>query len=34
VAHVAEWGPDNGFIGDGRLVRFQAEYVEAAFRRP
>jgi hypothetical protein len=34
VAHVAEWGPDEGFIGDGRLVRFQAEYVEAAFRRP
>jgi putative glycosyltransferase (TIGR04372 family) len=26
-AHVAEWGPDNGFIGDGRLVRFQADRV-------
>jgi hypothetical protein len=25
VAHVAEWGPDEGFIGDGRLVRFQAD---------
>jgi len=24
VAHVTEWGPDQGFIGDGRLVRFQA----------
>jgi hypothetical protein len=24
VAHVAEWGPDAGFIGDGRLARFQA----------
>lgn len=23
--HVAEWGPDAGFIGDGRLVRFQAD---------
>jgi putative glycosyltransferase (TIGR04372 family) len=23
--HVAEWGPDEGFIGDGRLVRFQAD---------
>lgn len=22
---VAEWGPEDGFIGDGRLVRFQAE---------
>jgi putative glycosyltransferase (TIGR04372 family) len=26
-AHVAEWGPDDGFIGDGRLVRFQADRV-------
>jgi putative glycosyltransferase (TIGR04372 family) len=26
-AHVAEWGPDEGFIGDGRLVRFQADRV-------
>lgn len=26
-AHVAEWGPDKGFIGDGRLVRFQADRV-------
>ena len=26
-AHVAEWGPENGFIGDGRLVRFQADRV-------
>jgi len=25
--HVAEWGPDAGFIGDGRLVRFQADGV-------
>ena len=25
VAHVAEWGPDGGFIGDGRLARFQAD---------
>jgi hypothetical protein len=25
VAHVAEWGPDCGFIGDGRLARFQAD---------
>jgi hypothetical protein len=25
VAHLAEWGPDEGFIGDGRLVRFQAD---------
>jgi len=25
--HVAEWGPDAGFIGDGRLVRFQADRV-------
>jgi hypothetical protein len=25
VAHVAEWGPDEGFIGDGRLARFQAQ---------
>jgi hypothetical protein len=25
VAHVAEWGPDEGFIGDGRLASFQAE---------
>jgi hypothetical protein len=24
---VAEWGPDSGFIGDGRLVRFQADRV-------
>jgi len=24
VAYVAEWGPDAGFIGDGRLARFQA----------
>jgi hypothetical protein len=31
VKYVAEWGPDTGFIGDGRLARFQAEYVEAAF---
>jgi hypothetical protein len=23
--HVVEWGPDAGFIGDGRLVRFQAD---------
>ena len=34
VKYVAEWGPDTGFIGDGRLARFQAEYVEAAVRRP
>ena len=26
-AHVAEWGPEDGFIGDGRLVRFQADRV-------
>ena len=26
-AHVAEWGPDEGFIGDGRLVQFQADRV-------
>jgi hypothetical protein len=26
-AHVADWGPDDGFIGDGRLVRFQADRV-------
>ena len=26
-AHVAECGPDDGFIGDGRLVRFQADRV-------
>jgi putative glycosyltransferase (TIGR04372 family) len=26
-AHVTEWGPDDGFIGDGRLVRFQADGV-------
>jgi len=25
--HVVEWGPDAGFIGDGRLVRFQADRV-------
>jgi len=25
--HVAEWGPDEGFIGDGRLIAFQAERV-------
>jgi hypothetical protein len=25
VAHLAEWGPDEGFIGDGRLARFQAD---------
>ena len=25
--HVAEWGPDGGFIGDGRLVQFQADRV-------
>ena len=25
VRHVAEWGPDDGFIGDGRLARFQAD---------
>ena len=25
--HVAEWGPDDRFIGDGRLVRFQADRV-------
>jgi hypothetical protein len=25
VAHLAEWGPDQGFIGDGRLVSFQAD---------
>ena len=25
VPHVAEWGPDRGFIGDGRLARFQAD---------
>ena len=25
VPHVAEWGPDEGFIGDGRLARVQAE---------
>jgi hypothetical protein len=26
-AHVAEFGPDDGFIGDGRLVQFQADRV-------
>jgi hypothetical protein len=25
VAHVAAWGPDAGFIGDGRLARCQAD---------
>jgi hypothetical protein len=25
VRHVVEWGPDRGFIGDGRLARFQAD---------
>lgn len=25
--HVAEWGPDEEFIGDGRLVAFQADSV-------
>jgi hypothetical protein len=25
VRYVAEWGPDRGFIGDGRLARFQAD---------
>jgi hypothetical protein len=35
VRHVAEWGPDRGFIGDGRLARFQAEaYVVAGLSRP
>ena len=29
VASVAEWGPDDGFLGDGRLARCQAEGVEA-----
>jgi len=27
VPLVAEWGPDEGFIGDGRLARFQAAEV-------
>jgi hypothetical protein len=34
VRHVAEWGPDGGFIGDGRLARFQAAYAEAGVSRP
>jgi hypothetical protein len=35
VRHVAECGPDRGFIGDGRLARFQAEaYVVAGLSRP
>jgi putative glycosyltransferase (TIGR04372 family) len=25
VRHVAAWGPDEGFIGDGRLIRVQAD---------
>jgi hypothetical protein len=28
VRYVAEWGPDHGFLGDGRLARFQAEDVD------
>jgi hypothetical protein len=24
VRYVAQWGPDRGYVGDGRLVRFQA----------
>jgi putative glycosyltransferase (TIGR04372 family) len=28
VPVVAEWGPDHGFMGDGRLVRWQADQVE------
>jgi putative glycosyltransferase (TIGR04372 family) len=27
IPYVARWGPDAGFIGDGRLVRFQADRV-------
>ena len=27
VPFVAEWGPDEGFIGDGRLARWQADRV-------
>lgn len=29
VPLVAEWGPDAGFIGDGRLARFQADRLDA-----
>jgi hypothetical protein len=29
VPLVAEWGPDAGFIGDGRLARFQADRLGA-----
>jgi len=27
VPLVAEWGPDEGFLGDGRLARCQAEQI-------
>ena len=30
VPLVAQWGPDGGFIGDGRLARFQADRVTSA----
>ncbi|HXH24768.1 MAG TPA: hypothetical protein VNI78_05935 [Vicinamibacterales bacterium] len=29
VPGVAAWGPDEGFIGDGRLARWQADAIEA-----
>jgi hypothetical protein len=29
VPSVAEWGPDAGFLGDGRLARCQADGIEA-----
>jgi hypothetical protein len=25
VPYVAQWGPDTGFVGDGRLARVQAD---------
>ena len=28
LPYVAKWGPDEGFIGDGRLARCQAERVQ------
>jgi hypothetical protein len=33
VPFVAEWGPDAGFIGDGRLARCQADELVAALPR-
>jgi hypothetical protein len=30
IPFVAQWGPDEGFIGDGRLARWQAEVAERA----